>query len=699
MLLAIDVGNTNISMGVLALDEEKIRSSFRMITKTERTSDELGVIIYDLLARAGIQVEDIEGVMISSVVPKIMYTLNSSIIKYIHKTPMIITPRTKTCIRLMADNPKAVGADRIVDCTYAYSRFTLVEAEILSNRPSRGGRVLPVEASDFAAKSALFLPKEAQYDYLVNLPANIAAAGLLSRDGHPMNSLGEVVNNAMTLVEEQSEQLAGVLPKDYTIFSDELLSELLRIFNNSAMDDVGGDVIGRIYEYFLNKFAKNIASDDGVFFTPKSLVKMIVNILEPKSGVLLDPACGSGGMFVQTGDFVNNAGMSANTAMTFYGQEKVEYNAQLCLMNMAVHGLTGVIKSGDEANTFYHDAHNLAGCCDYVMANPPFNVDKVKAESCESAGRLPFGLPGVNKSKEVGNANYLWISYFYAYLNETGRAGFVMASSATDSQGRDKDIRQKLVETGHVDVMVSVGNNFFYTKSLPCSLWFFDKGKDVERLDKVLFIDARNYYTVVDRTLNEWTDWQLKNLNAIVWLYRGERSKYTALIDAYYLELSDLAVLLNDSETQRIAAGHGGFAAVLEQLEKFKQKQQERMVFVLKDVSKRDKKKTEAEWAARIVEVDEAITVAKEAVWLVDKFGEGEYRDIPGLCKVAERSEIEARGWSLTPGAYVGVAPVEDDGVDFKARMAEIHAELLSLQAQSNELMETISRNMEELGI
>ena len=582
---------------------------------------------------------------------------------------------------------------------YAYSRFKLVEAEILSNRPSRGGRVLPVEASDFAAKSALFLPKEAQYDYLVNLPANIAAAGLLSRDGHPMNSLGEVVNNAMTLVEEQSEQLAGVLPKDYTIFSDELLSELLRIFNNSAMDDVGGDVIGRIYEYFLNKFAKNIASDDGVFFTPKSLVKMIVNILEPKSGVLLDPACGSGGMFVQTGDFVNNAGMSANTAMTFYGQEKVEYNAQLCLMNMAVHGLTGVIKSGDEANTFYHDAHNLAGCCDYVMANPPFNVDKVKSESCESAGRLPFGLPGVNKSKEVGNANYLWISYFYAYLNETGRAGFVMASSATDSQGRDKDIRQKLVETGHVDVMVSVGNNFFYTKSLPCSLWFFDKGKDVERLDKVLFIDARNYYTVVDRTLNEWTDWQLKNLNAIVWLYRGERSKYTALIDAYYLELSDLAVLLNDSETQRIAAGHGGFAAVLEQLEKFKQKQQERMVFVLKDVSKRDKKKTEAEWAARIVEVDEAITVAKEAVWLVDKFGEGEYRDIPGLCKVAERSEIEARGWSLTPGAYVGVAPVEDDGVDFKARMAEIHAELLSLQAQSNELMETISRNMEELGI
>ena len=582
---------------------------------------------------------------------------------------------------------------------YAYSRFKLVEAEILRNRPSRGGRVLPVEASDFAAKSALFLPKEAQYDYLVNLPANIAAAGLQSRGGHPMNSLGEVVNNAMALVEEQSEQLTGVLPRDYTIFSDELLSELLRIFNNSAMDDVGGDVIGRIYEYFLNKFAKNIASDDGVFFTPKSLVKMIVNILEPKSGVLLDPACGSGGMFVQTGDFVNNAGMSANTAMTFYGQEKVEYNAQLCLMNMAVHGLTGVIKSGDEANSFYHDAHNLAGCCDYVLANPPFNVDKVKSEACESAGRLPFGLPAVNKQKEIGNANYLWISYFYAYLNETGRAGFVMASSATDSQSKDRDIRRALVETGHVDVMVSVGNNFFYTKSLPCSLWFFDKGKDASRLDKVLFIDARNYYTVVDRTLNEWTEWQLKNLNAIVWLYRGETEKYAALLDAYYRELSDRARAIADTETQRLAACHGGFAEVLKSLEAFKQKQQERMAFVLKDVNKRDKKKAEAEWAARIAEVDEAITVAKEAVWLYDKFGEGEYRDIPGLCKVAERSEIEAKGWSLTPGAYVGVAPVEDDGVDFKQRMAEIHAELLELQAQSNELMETISRNMEALGI
>lgn len=565
---------------------------------------------------------------------------------------------------------------------YAYSRFKMVEAEILNNRPSRGGRVMPVEASDFAAKSALFLPKEAQYDYLLNLPDDISAAGLLNKDGQPMTSLGEVVNNAMQLIEDQSEQLTGVLPKSYTDFSDELLSELLRIFNNSALDEVGGDIIGRIYEYFLNKFAKNIASDDGVFFTPKSLVKMIVNIIEPKSGILLDPACGSGGMFIQSGDFVNQSGMNANSAMTFYGQEKVEYNAQLCLMNMAVHGLTGVIKSGDEANSFYHDAHNLDGCCDYVMANPPFNVDKVKAESCENAKRLPFGMPGINKNKEVGNANYLWISYFYSYLNERGRAGFVMASSATDSQGKDKDIRQKLVKTGHVDAMISVGNNFFYTKSLPCSLWFFDKGKSEVIKDKVLFIDARNYYTVVDRTLNEWSVWQMKNMNAIVWLYRGETAKYTALLEEY-----------------RAVLGDDSFEDILHQLMDELKDLQKRAKIEIENVGRNDKKRVQAEYDNMIAEKNEEITIAKEACCLYEKFGDGVYSDVLGLCKVADISEIEAKGWSLTPGAYVGVAPVEDDGVDFEERMAEIHRELLSLQAESNNLMDTISKNMKEMGL
>lgn len=582
---------------------------------------------------------------------------------------------------------------------YAYSRFKMVEAEILKNRPSRGGRVMPVEASDFTAKSALYLPKEAQYDYLVNLPSDISSAGLVNKDGDIMNSLGEVVNNAMALVEDQSEQLVGVLPKDYTMFNDDLLGELLRIFNNSALDEVGGDIIGRIYEYFLNKFAKNIASDDGVFFTPKSLVKMIVNIIEPKSGILLDPACGSGGMFIQSGDFVNQSGMNANSAMTFYGQEKVEYNAQLCLMNMAVHGLTGVIKSGDEANTFYHDAHNLDGCCDYVMANPPFNVDKVKAESCENAKRLPFGMPGINKNKEVGNGNYLWISYFYSYLNENGRAGFVMASSATDSQGKDKDIRKKLVETGHVDAMISVGNNFFYTKSLPCSLWFLDKGKKEAIKDKVLFIDARNYYTVVDRTLNEWSEWQLKNLNAIVWLYRGETEKYIALLNEYRRYLMHLAAELKADEICRMITPTTAFADILSTFKDFETEQKQQAKFDMEHVVRQDKKRQQAIWDERLADISSAITVAKEAVWLDEKFGDGVYADVLGLCKVADITEIEEKGWSLTPGAYVGVAPVEDDGVDFEKRMAEIHRELLSLQAESNDLMDTISKNMKEMGL
>lgn len=560
---------------------------------------------------------------------------------------------------------------------YAYSRFKMVETEILQNRPSRGGRVMPVEASDFVAKSALYIPKEAQYDYLVNLPENITDAALHKADGTPINSLGEAVNYAMELVEAQSAQLTGVLPKTYTMFADDLLAELLRIFNNKTIDQVGGDVIGRIYEYFLSKFAKAVASDDGVFFTPKSLVKMLVNVLEPTHGTMLDPACGSGGMFVQTGDFVNHAGLNANTQMTFYGQEKVEYNAQLCMMNMAVHGLNGRVISGDEANSFYHDAYNLEGKCDYIMANPPFNVDKVKSESAWAAGRLPFGLPGVNaKTKEIGNANYLWISYFYAYLNERGRAGFVMASSATDSANKDRDIREQLVNTGDVDVMVSVGNNFFYTLSLPCSLWFFDRAKRTENRDKVLFIDARNYYTVVDRTLNEWTEWQLRNLQAIVHLYRGETDKYQALLADYRRELGTTSV----TSAQADLEAHKAAAKAL-----------------IAEAPRKDKKRIEAEQATRQEALEQTLETARQYEWLTEKFGEGTYKDVLGLCKIATIPEIAEKNYSLTPGAYVGVAEAEDDGVNFHERMAEIHTELSALNAEANTLMAEILKNWEEL--
>ncbi len=569
---------------------------------------------------------------------------------------------------------------------YAYGRYKLVEAEFLheSSHIQGRGRHRTLTADDYLARSALFLPREAQYDYLINLPEDVAAAHLLSLDGRPLNSLGEVLNNAMALVEAQSAQLAGVLPRSYTDLPDTLLASLLRTFNNDALSDVGGDVMGRIYEYFLNKFARSIAQDDGVFFTPKSLVKMIVNVLEPTRGTLLDPAAGSGGMFIQTGDFVNLAGMQANAAMTFFGQEKVEYNAKLCLMNLAVHGLNGKIASGDGANSFYHDAHGLVGQCDYVMANPPFNVDKVKAATTSAAGRLPFGLPAVNKNEEVSNANYLWISYFYAYLNVRGRAGFVMPASATDSGSRDRDIRQQLVQTGHVDCLLSVATNFFYTKSLPCTLWFLNKGKPAELQDRVLFIDARNYYTVVDRTLNEWSPRQLQNLNAIVWLYRGETEKYRALLADYRAALG---------------VAEGGFAELCQQLEDELKALQEQAVAALQAAPKKGRKKLQAEWDERQAAARERLTHAQDADWLYSKFGEGEYADVPGLCKVATLEEIAARDYSLTPGAYVGVPPMEDDGVDFATRMREIHAELERLHGEAAHLMLSINQNFIKLGL
>ena len=392
---------------------------------------------------------------------------------------------------------------------YAWGRFKRVDEQIDAERAKIEGRKPPKSPADYTAKGAMYLPEEARYDYLVNLPDN--------------EDIGKAVNDAMAAIAKDNPNLQGVLPDTYTELGNDILREVLRIFNNKALDEDGDDIIGRIYEYFLNKFAPLVASDDGVFFTPKSLVRMIMNILEPAKGIMLDPACGSGGMFVSASDYVREHGGNPANAMMYFGQEKVDYNAKLCLMNMAVHGMQGVIKSGDEANSFYHDAHELEGKCDFVAANPPFNVDKVKWSRATDAGRLPLGTPKENKKGEVSTsgANYLWINYFYSYLNDDGRAGFVMASSATDSNA-EKQQRRKLVESGDVDVMLYVGNNFFYTKSLPCTLWFFDKGKPYELRDKVLFIDAQRYHTAVSTTLNEWTPWQLKNLSAIVWLYRGE---------------------------------------------------------------------------------------------------------------------------------------------------------------------------------
>ena len=413
---------------------------------------------------------------------------------------------------------------------YAWGRFKRVDAQIDEERARIEGRKPPKEPQDYTARGAMFIPEEARYDYLLNLPTQADA--------------GRAVNAAMDAIAKLNPSLAGVLPNTYTELGNDLLASVIRIFNNPALDEEGDDIIGRIYEYFLGKFAPAVASDDGVFFTPKSLVRMIMNVIEPARGTMLDPACGSGGMFISASGYVRDHGGNPAASMMFYGQEKVDYNAKLCLMNMAVHGMQGTIKSGDAANTFYHDAHALEGKCDYVAANPPFNVDKVKWSAAVDAGRLPLGTPKENKKHEVptSGANYLWINYFYSYLNDHGRAGFVMASSATDSNA-ERAQRRTLVKTGAVDVMLYVGNNFFYTKSLPCTLWFLDKNKPQAIRDKVLFIDAQRYHTAVSTTLNEWTPWQLKNLSAIVWLYRGEGQKYRELLDAYRARCSEVAKL------------------------------------------------------------------------------------------------------------------------------------------------------------
>lgn len=602
---------------------------------------------------------------------------------------------------------------------YAYSRFKKVEAEILPTLPKRSGKTRDLTADDFKGRSAIFLPKEAQYEYIVNLPEDVASENIIGTDGNRLTKLYEVVNNAMKLVEQNTENLDNVLPRNYQILgSDSLLKSLIRIFNNTAIDEVEGDVFGRIYEYFLNNFSQVVAQDDGVFFTPKSLVKMIVNVIEPKEGNFLDPACGSGGMFVQTGDFISAAGEKVNQKMTFYGQEKVELNAKICLMNIAVHGINGQIKSGDEANSFYHDAFNLEGKCDYIMANPPFNVDSVGQEQAQAAGRLPFGLPAYNKEHKIGNANYLWIQYFYAYLKPTGRAGFVMASSATDSSNKDRDIRQQLIETGHVDCMLSVGNNFFYTKSLPCTLWFFDKGKRPELKNKTLFIDARNYYTVIDRTTNTWTDWQLKNLSAIVWLYRGETDKYRQLIADYQKEILDSVSHLDeekqpfaeliDQDTRAHFIGLMGWirnaGLDIEELKERINNQIEQTQGCIKSaenfIEKRKVKSMRLAGNDFIETLKALLTLVEDYEWLTSKFGlDGNYQDIAGLCKIATQEEMKEKNYSLTPGAYVGVENKKRDEVDFPKRMKEIHEELLTLQNRSNELFRTIDNNFEELGL
>jgi type I restriction enzyme M protein len=419
---------------------------------------------------------------------------------------------------------------------HAYNRFLNVKDEVEKNvpeHPQRGKR--PLRKEDFEAQNAMFLPPKAQFEYLVTLPES--------------SDIGEAIDNAMKLIGDEYENLKGVLPKNYSIFSKDLLKELLRIFNSEVLQNADGDIFGKIYEYFLNKFAMTGAQEGGEFFTPMSLVQTIVNVIEPDHGIVFDPACGSAGMFVQTGYFIECEGMQPAEKVTFYGQEKAELNTKLAKMNLAVHGLEGNIQEG---NTFYEDKHNLVGEADFVMANPPFNVDGVdkNKDAVKKDPRLLFtkdkGGNLVRLLPKNDNANYLWIQYFYGYLKPTGKAGFVMASSASDAGHSEKNIREKLVKTGAVDVMMAIGNNFFYTRSLPCTLWFFDRGKEnlvfeevsadslpVRRKDTVLMLDARKIYRKVTSKINDFSSEQLQNLICIVNLYKGNTQKFEKTVESY----------------------------------------------------------------------------------------------------------------------------------------------------------------------
>jgi type I restriction enzyme M protein len=592
---------------------------------------------------------------------------------------------------------------------HAFRRFndakTKIEAS-LPVHPQRGRRA--VTKDDFQEAKAIYLQDKARWDYLAALPE--------SKD------IGEELNEAMRLIESDYEALSGVLPKDYNQFEKDLLLRLIRIFNAEELDKMPGDVFGRIYEYFLNEFAKSGAQEGGEFFTPPSLVNTIVAIIEPDHGIVFDPACGSAGMFVQTGHFIEEEGENPATKVSFYGQEKADTNTRLAKMNVTIHGLEASILQG---NTFYEDHHNMAGKCDFVMANPPFNVDGVdkSKDGVKNDRRLPFGLP------KTDNANYLWIQYFYAYLNPSGRAGFVMASSASDAGHTERDIREQLVKTGAVDVMVSIGTKFFYTRGLPCTLWFFDRSKETkpDRKDKTLMLDLRDVYRKVSSNLHDFTPEHLRNTKAIVGLYRGNNAPFSTTLQAYQNEVAE--GVAEAAKVWRELLKHKALQAEnlaldvaeerletseLKRLKKhlshaLKELATETKTLLQSDAVRKEKARREPlqthlgklETLARQFQeaADRALYFDKELHWLSSRFPEGKYQDVLGLCRIVTQAEIATNDFSLTAGRYVGVAAQADDGFDFEERMAEIKLELADLDREATVLAGTIQEHLNELGL
>ena len=421
----------------------------------------------------------------------------------------------------LASNEYFMPVMGLIFLRHAYKRYLDAKEEIEKTLPSRDGRVRELTKEDFSQKAAIFLKPEAQFDYLASLPEG--------------KNTQKAVIEAMKSIEADYTNLAGILPKnEYNEIPDDVLRTIIRNLNPEELKHATGDVFGRIYEYFLTKFAGQKAHDGGEFFTPVSLVSMIANVLEPREGIVLDPACGSGGMFVQSAEFLKKQHGDPNRKLIFKGIEKNKTTVRLGKMNLAVHGLEGQISEGI---TYYDDPHDLHEKVSYLMANPPFNVDEIDAAKVKDDKRLSFGLPGVTDGR-VQNGNYVWISYFHSYLNATGRAGFVMSAQASSAGGEQMEVRRKLIKSGDVDIMMAIRTGFFYTRTVPCELWFLDKTKPAEHKDKVLMIDARNVYRKVDRKVNDFSPEQLQNLLSIVWLYRGESKRFVSLLQDHLRNMS-----------------------------------------------------------------------------------------------------------------------------------------------------------------
>jgi type I restriction enzyme M protein len=470
---------------------------------------------------------------------------------------------------------------------YADGRFAEAEKKL---KPRPGSRLGAPTPDAFKAQGVVYLTPEARFSHLLALPEGA--------------NLGRALNGAMADIEKHNPDLNDALPKNYGAVGDDILRELIK---QLAPLDISGDAFGRVYENFMGNFAKQEMQKGGEFYTPSSIVQLIVEIIEPYHGRILDPACGSGGMFVHSADFVRAHKRAPERELSIFGIEKVAETQRLARMNLAVHGVGGTIR---EANAYYDEPFPIVGQFDYLMANPPFNVDGVDKEKDaikKREDRFPHGLP------KPDNANYLWIEMFWSALNETGRAGFVMANSASDARGTELDIRKALIETGTVDCIVSVGPNFFYTVTLPCTLWFFDKVKTkTKRANEVLFIDARHVFRQIDRAHREFTDAQIEFLANIVRLWRGEQ-----------------------------------------------------------------------------------VELIRNSFELLDERGLAKaYVDVPGLCKAASREEIEAQGWSLNPGRYVGATAREAEDEDFREKLEELQEEFETLTSAARELENEIAFNI-----